>query len=203
MRLGRYAALEGVEASGKSTQARLLAASIGAILTREPGATPLGGQLRQLVLDPAPGRMDPRTEALLLAADRAAHVSEVVRPALQEGRDVVSDRSVGSFLAYQGFGRRLPIDELHRLSDWASSGLWPDLIVLIDVPLAEAESRLNVAGRRLDRLEGEGHEFHRRVHAGYRELAASDPRRWVAVDGTGDIDTVARRVLDAWTARFG
>ena len=193
-------ALEGGEASGKSTQARLLAASIGAVLTREPGGTNLGAQLRHLLLHPATGPIDARTEALLMAADRAQHMAEVVRPALDRGEHVVSDRSAMSFLAYQGAGRGLPIEELRRLSDWASGGLWPDLVVLVDVPAEVATSRLVAEGQRPDRLEAEGGGFHERVRSGFAALAAAEAHRWVVVDGTGTPAEVAERVSTAWAA---
>ncbi len=198
---GRFVALEGGEGSGKSTQARLLAASTGALLTREPGGTKLGGELRRLLLDPAAGGViDARAEALLMAADRAQHIAEVVRPALEKGDHVVSDRSALSFLAYQGAGRGLPIEELRRVSDWASAGLWPDLVVLIDVPPEVARARRAANGQRLDRLEAESDDFHERVRAGFAALAAAESDRWVVVDGTGTPGEVAARVSAAWAA---
>ncbi len=197
---GRFVALEGGEGSGKSTQARLLAASTGALLTREPGGTKLGGELRRLLLDPAAGVIDARAEALLMAADRAQHIAEVVRPALEKGEHVVSDRSALSFLAYQGAGRGLPMEELRRVSDWASAGLWPDLVVLIDVPPEVARARRAANGQRLDRLEAESDDFHERVRAGFAALAPAESDRWVVVDGTGTPGEVAARVSAAWAA---
>ena len=129
-----------------------------------------------------------------MAADRAQHVLEVIAPALDRGDDVVSDRFTPSSLAYQGYGRGLDLDELRRLSAWAAAGLEPDLVVLLDVPPALARQR---RGGRPDRMEAEDEAFHERVAAGYRQLAAADPDRWVVVDGTGDIDDVARAVRDA------
>ena len=194
MNRGRLIVLEGGEASGKSTQARLLAADLGAVLTHEPGATAAGRRIREVVLDPAAGALGARAEALLMAADRAQHVLEVIGPALGRGDDVVSDRFTPSSLAYQGYGRGLDLDELRRLSAWAAAGLEPDLVVLLDVPPALARQR---RGGRPDRMEAEDEAFHERVAAGYRQLAAADPDRWVVVDGTGDIDDVARTVRDA------
>jgi dTMP kinase len=192
---GRFIVLEGGEGSGKSTQARLLADALGAVLTREPGATEVGRRIRDVVLDPAAGRgLDDRAEALLMAADRAQHVAEVVRPALDAGRDVVSDRFSGSTLAYQGHGRGLDLGELAWLSRWAARGLEPDVVVLLDVPREVAAARMGGAP---DRMEAAGAAFHTRVLAGYRSLAAADPARWVVVDGTGTVEEVAERVLKA------
>ena len=188
---GRFVVFEGGEAAGKSTQAARLAARLGAVATREPGGTAVGAAVRALLLDPDVDGLDDRTEALLMAADRAQHVAEVVRPALAAGRHVVSDRYVGSSLAYQGWGRGLPIDEVRRLSEWATGGLWPDLVVLLEVPAPVAAARL--AGRP-DRLEAAGDAFHRRVGEGYRALAAADPSRWAVVDGGGEPEAVEAAV---------
>ena len=197
---GRWVALEGGEGSGKSTQARLLAEAIGALLTREPGGTALGAHLRGLLLDPAGASIDARAEALLLAADRAQHVAEIVCPALDSGRDVVSDRSAFSFLAYQGHGRGLPLDDLRRISDWAAAGVWPDIVILIDVRAEETAARLRASGREPDRLESAGAAFHDRVRHGFAELAAAEPGRWIVVDGNGSVDRVASRVRAGWAA---
>jgi dTMP kinase len=191
---GIWIALEGGEASGKSTQARRLADSLGAVLTREPGGTDVGARIRAVLLDPAVAALDPRAEALLLAADRAEHVALVVRPALDRGRAVVSDRSAWSSLAYQGYGRGLDLAELRRLSDWAMHGRWPDLAVLIDVPAEVARTRLEAAGRPADRLEAEGAAFHERVREGFRALAANSPACWAIVEGDAPEDVVASRV---------
>ena len=188
---GRFIVFEGGEGCGKSTQAALLARSMDAVLTHEPGGTEIGRRIRALVLDPAAAGLDDRTEALLMAADRAQHVAQVIRPALERGRDVVSDRFSGSTLAYQGYGRGLPLDELAGLSRWAAGGLEPDVVVLLDVPATVAASRRCGS---TDRMEAEGEGFHARVAEGYRSLAAADPGRWVVVDGTGTVEEVAARV---------
>ena len=192
---GRFIAFEGGEGSGKSTQAVRLASALGALLTHEPGGTPVGALIRSLVLDPSVEGLDARTEALLVAADRAQHVAAVIRPTLATGRDVVSDRYAGSSLAYQGYGRDLPLSEVRWLSDWASGGLWPDLVLLLDVPFEQASARVRAAATGLDRFESEGVEFHSRVAAGFRELAATD-RSWVVVDGRGSVDEVFARVRE-------
>jgi len=195
----RFIAFEGGEACGKSTQAARLAVRLGAVLTREPGGTPLGARLRAVLLDPETRLVD-RAEALLMAADRAQHVAEVIRPELAAGRHVVTDRYAGSSLAYQGFGRGLPVDEVRRLSDWAADGLWPDLTLLLDVPLDLAAERQ--AGGRPDRLEAAGDDFHARVAEGFRTLAAEDRDRWVVVDGTLGIDEVEAMIWTAVTDRL-
>jgi dTMP kinase len=200
--VGRFVVFEGGEASGKSTQARRLADAWGATLTFEPGDTEVGAQLRAILLDPGNGDLDARAEALLMAADRAQHVATCIRPALAEGRDVVCDRFTGSSIAYQGFGRGLGEEAVAALSAFATDGLEPDLVVLLDVSADVAAARLAATGR-LDRMEAAGDEFHRVVAEGYRTLAAADPERWVVVDGGGSVDEVAELVADAVAARLG
>ncbi len=196
---GCFVAFEGGEASGKSTQARLLAARMGAVLTREPGATEIGRRIRDLVLHPGAAPLAPRAEALLVLADRAQHVRDVVEPALAQGRDVVSDRFSSSTLAYQGYGHGLDVQELAGLSAWASEGLEPDVVVLLDVTVPVTGSRQE--GRALDRLEALGDSFHDRVRAGYLALAAADPERWVVVDGAATEDEVASQIWSVVSAR--
>ncbi len=193
-------AFEGGEGTGKSTQAALMAERLDAVFTREPGGTAIGSRIRGLVLDPANQELADRAEALLMAADRAQHVAELIRPALDAGRIVVTDRFAGSSLAYQSYGRGLPLDEVEQLSRWATDGVWPDLVVLLDVPEGVSEARL---GAERDRMEEVGDGFHQRVVAGFRALAAADPDRWVVVDGTGTVDEVADRVWAAIAPRVG
>jgi dTMP kinase len=154
----------------------------------------MGERIRDLLLDAASTGLVPRAEALLMAAARAQHVAEVVEPSLAAGRDVVSDRFTGSSLAYQGFGRGLPVDDLRALSAFATGGLQADVVVLLDVDPATAATRRH---RRPDRLEAAGTDFHHRVQRGFAALAAADPDRWVVVDGVGREDEVAGRV---WAA---
>jgi len=189
--------LEGGEGTGKSTQAARLAAVLGAVLTREPGGTTTGEHIRALILDPALPPLDPRTEVLLLLAARAQHVAEVIKPALEEGRDVVCDRFSGSTLAYQGYGRGLDPAELARLSAWASAGIEPDRVVLLRTGAAVAADRLARRTGGTDRMEGEGDVFFTKVDEGYAALAAADPARWRVVDGWGTVDEVAARVEEA------
>ncbi|MBA2388140.1 MAG: dTMP kinase [Acidimicrobiia bacterium] len=187
-----YIALEGTEGCGKSTQARLLATERGATLTRETGGTPVGERLREILHDVEVTDLDSRAEALMIAADRAQHIARVVLPALDSGRDVVSDRSVYSTLAYQGYGRRIELAELRRINHWAVRGCWPDVVVLLDVTDDVVVERL--AGRRLDRFEQETASFHERVRDGFRTMAADDDRHWLVVEASGSVDDVADAV---------
>jgi dTMP kinase len=195
---GRFIALEGGDGCGKSTQARLLAEHLGVPVTREPGGTPAGERMREIVLDPATGELDLRSEVLLYAASRAEHVAKVIRPALEAGQDVVCDRFIASSLAYQGYGRELVVDEVAYVNDWGTGGLRPDLTILVDVPVEVAAERM---GTELDRLEAVGDEFHKRVAEGYRELATG--AGWAVVDGTGTIDEVFARVRAAYEEHLG
>jgi len=200
---GRFIVFEGGEGTGKSTQAALLSESLDALLTREPGGTALGSRLRALLLGGPGGDggalIADRAEALLMAADRAQHAAEVLRPALSAGRDVVCDRYIPSTIAYQGAGRGLDASELARISGWAADDLMPDLVVLLEVPDAVAWDR---TGGARDRIEAAGQDFHARVAASFREQAAADPDRWVVLDGTGEVDDVRVRVLDAVRRRW-
>ena len=199
MTRGKFIAFEGGEACGKSTQSARLAAALGAVLTREPGGTEIGAKLRAVLLDPATRNLSDRAEALLMAADRAQHVAEVVEPALAAGRHVVTDRFAGSSIAYQGFGRGLEVEEIRRLSLWATGGVWPDLIVFLEVPEAESDRRLGAAR---DRMEAEPAAFHSAVIEGFRAQAKAEPQRWVVIDGSGTIDEVASAVAAAVAERL-
>ena len=199
---GRFVVFEGGESVGKSTQANWLASSRGVDVAFQPGGTRLGQELRNLLLGRPGIRLDVLTEALLMAADRAQHVAETIRPALEAGRDVVCDRYVGSSLAYQGYGRGLDVEMVRRLSEGATGGLWPDLIILMDMDPQRARSR---GGGGSDRFEALGMDFHRRVREGYLDLAAADPERWAVVDADRPApvvrDDIAALVADrlGWT----
>lgn len=197
---GRFVVFEGGESVGKSTQAGWLATGRGVEVTFEPGATRLGQELRRLLLGGAGVRLDILTEALLMAADRAQHVAETIRPALEAGRDVVCDRYIGSSLAYQGYGRGLDVELVRRLSELATGGLWPDLIVLMDMDPERARARGKVTA---DRFEALGMDFHRRVREGYLELAAADPGRWAVVDADRPVTVVRDDVAALVAERLG
>ncbi|MFE9486556.1 MULTISPECIES: dTMP kinase [unclassified Streptomyces] len=198
---GFFIALEGGDGAGKSTQVEALAEWIRAkghevVVTREPGATPVGKRLRSILLDVSSAGLSNRAEALLYAADRAEHIDSVVRPALERGAIVISDRYIDSSVAYQGAGRDLSPTEIARISRWATSGLVPHLTVLLDVDPETARERFTEAP---DRLESEPPEFHARVRSGFLTLAAADPTRYLIVDAGQDpesITTVVRHRLD-------
>jgi dTMP kinase len=190
-----FVTLEGMEGCGKSTQARTLAELLGpdTVLTCEPGGTPLGREIRALLLDHRWTVADP-TEVLLYFADRAQHVFEVLRPALAAGRSVVSDRYVDSSLAYQAYGRGLPLEALAHVAALATGGLRPDLTLFFEVPIDVGLARIGARGPR-DRIEVEARAFHERARAGYDALMALDRDRWVIVDGMGTPDEVGERAV--------
>ncbi len=198
---GHYIALEGAEACGKSTHALRLAADLGALHTRETGGTRIGSKIRDILHDSSNTDLVDKAEVLLIAADRAQHASEILRPTLQSGRHVVSDRSAFSSLAYQGYGRGVPIEIVRSTNDWALDGLWPELVLLIDVPPHILAARM--ANRDLDRFEQADDEFHARVRAGFAELANDDPQRWLVIDGTGTKDEVATLIRTTVRERLG
>jgi len=187
-----FVVLEGVDGSGKSTQAgllveRLMADGREVVSTREPGATPAGAAIRSIVLGGAD--LDPRTEALLIAADRAEHAALVIRPALARGAVVVSDRYIPSSLAYQGVARGLGVDEIERLSRWATGGLEADLVVVLDASVEEVAARRDAPR---DRMERESRAFSDDVRRAYRELAAA--HGWEVVDGNAPVEDVAAEI---------
>ncbi len=194
-----YIAFEGAEACGKSTQAALLADRLDAVLTRETGGTSVGARLREILHDNAVTNLTARAEALMTAADRAQHIAEVVAPALDAGRSVVSDRSLYSTLAYQGFGRELPVEELKQINDWAIAGRWPQLVVFLDTPDELIAERLR--DRDLDRFEAAGDAFHQRVIDGFRTMAEIEPERWITIDGQGTIEDVEAAIATALAER--
>ncbi|MGP8163736.1 MAG: dTMP kinase [Acidimicrobiales bacterium] len=197
---GRFIVLEGGEGCGKSTQAELLATHLGAESTREPGGTEVGERIRAILLDRDLGQLDPRAELMLMLAARAQHVSQRIRPWLAAGRDVVCDRFSGSTLAYQGYGRGLPLGEIAAADVCSRAGLEPDLVVLLDLPAEVGAARRDEPD---DRIEREGKGFFARVADGFRALARGDPDRWVVVDASGPQEEVARRVRAAVAERLG
>lgn len=198
---GRLVALEGIDGCGKSTQTRMLVERMGLnsdlvpVTTFEPGGTPLGASLRGLLLGRDSAPVVPRAEALLMAADRAQHVADVITPALEAGRWVVTDRYSASTLAYQGYGRGLDLIELEAIVGWATGGLRPDLTVLFDLPVSVAAARRQGYGD--DRMEAEGLAFQQRVADGFLALAGRGPDPWLVVDATDPEELVAANVWNA------
>jgi dTMP kinase len=194
--LGRYIAFEGVEGCGKSTHVKRLATHLDALVTREPGGTVIGTTLREIMANTANTHLSPRAEALLMSADRAQHLHELVVPTLETGRHVISDRSVYSSLAYQGYGRQLDLTQLRQFNDFAINSRWPDLVVYLRVDLAAVRARLQK--RDTDRFEREDDAFFRRVMNGFDELAQREPDRWLVIDATppkDELELIIRRAV--------
>lgn len=199
---GLFITLEGGDGAGKTTQAELLSAWFEArgretVRTREPGGTPLGVAVRGILLHGGDelGAVDPRAEALLYAADRAQHIAQLVRPALDRGAVVVQDRYIDSSLAYQGAGRVLATDDVRRISEWASGGLWPQLTILLDASPELAAQRRTARGGSADRLEAEAEAFHAAVRAGFLELAAAEPQRFLVLDAARPVDELHAEII--------
>ena len=194
---GIFIAFEGGEGSGKSTQVELLRdylSGVGetVIVTREPGGTVLGKQLREILLDPNTGLISPRAEALLYAADRANHVYSLIQPALTRGDVVITDRYLDSSIAYQGAGRVLQPNEVARISRWATESLTPNLTFILDLPAEIGLARLES----VDRLEQEPLAFHERVRREFLNLSNVDPERYCVVDATQDVSAIARQIQE-------
>ena len=192
---GIFIAFEGGDGAGKSTQVRFLAqafrdAGRQVLVTRQPGGTPLGARIRELLLHG--DHVSPRAEALLFAADKAHHVDEVIRPALRAGDVVITDRYVDSSVAYQGAGRDLGADEIHQIQRWAVDDLRPDLTVVVDISAEEGRRR---RGTTHDRLESEADDYHEAVRSHFLAMAAANPDRYLVVDGTVDPEAIHAEVI--------
>ncbi len=203
---GRFLVLEGVEGAGKTTQGRLLvewlrSEGVEVVHAREPGGTPVGEAIREILLDRQGLGVPAETELLLMLAARAAFVRDVVRPAIDAGKLMVADRYEYSTFAYQGIGRGLGLERVRALNDFATGGLRPDLVLVFDIPVAVGRERQRAAGKVDDRIEGEGGAFLERVRGGYRTLVAEDPRAEL-VDGGGDADRIQRLLRGRLRDRF-
>lgn len=207
-----FITFEGIEGCGKTTQMRILAKRLESLgndvtTTREPGGCPIADKIREILLDAENSALVPLAELLLYAAARAQHVAEVVTPALAAGRVVLCDRFTDATLAYQGYGRALDRETIDRLNGLATSGVRPDLTVLLDCPvetgLERAMARINSTdGAREERFELEAMEFHRRVRDGYLQLAAREPNRFVVVDGAAGVAETAAAIETVVLARM-
>ncbi len=194
---GLLITFEGGDGAGKSTQIEMLKTYLegrgrGVLVTREPGGTPVGERIRDILLDPRT-EASPMTETLLMAADRAQHVESVIRPALEKGIIVISDRYVDSSMAYQGVGRRLGLEAVRNLNEWATRELWPDLTFYLEVPAEHGLGRLSGDA---DRIEREDSVFHENVLHAYRMLSRIYANRIVVIEGTATVEEVHERIVD-------
>ncbi|MCC9198383.1 dTMP kinase [Arthrobacter sp. zg-Y820] len=199
-RPGLFITFEGGDGAGKSTQAEKLTAALqstgrSVVRTREPGGTPVGEQLRSLVLEHGNGEIDARTEALIFAASRAAHVTQVIRPAVERGDVVVCDRFIDSSVAYQGSGRSLGTEDVRQLNVWATEGFAPDLTVLLDVDPGQGRLRRTANQATEDRMESEPDAFHLRIRRTFLEQAQNDPARYLVLDAARPVDDLAAAIL--------
>ena len=197
MSRGLFISFEGTDGSGKTTQYRLFAeylVSLGyeVVTTREPGGTPISEKIRGIILDPENTEMDDMTEALLFAAGRAQHVAQLIRPSVEAGKIVLCDRFMDSSIAYQGYARGLG-DCVRIINEYAVAGMQPDLTFLLDLPPQAGRAR-NVKAGKVDRLEKQAMEFHRKVYEGYKKLAEIYPDRFIVIDADGSIEEVQGRI---------
>jgi len=193
-----FITLEGPDGSGKSTQSRLLSERVSSLgfnvlLTREPGGSAIGDQIRQVLFTLDNTSMHPKTEFLLFSASRSQHVSEVLQPHLDKGGVVISDRYFHSSLAYQGYGHQLDLEKLDTITTFATGGLIPDLIVLLDLPVEEGLRRRKIEGD-WNRLDAYLEEFHQRVRQGYLAMASSDPERWAIIDAVPPVERIQAEI---------
>lgn len=205
-RRGLFLVLEGVEGAGKTTQVARLCGwlrerAVEVVTAREPGGTPVGEAVREVLLDRGSLRIGAESELLLMLAARAAFVREIVKPTLERGAVMLADRFEYSTLAYQGFGRGLDLDEIRRLNAFATGGLGPDLVIILDLPAAEGRARQRESGKSEDRIESSGDSFLERVAKGYRNLAERDPHA-ILIEAMASPDAVHAAIREALTDRF-
>jgi len=205
--VGIFITFEGPDGSGKTTQARLLSQWLrdrgrDVVLTREPGGSDIGDQIRHVLHDSGNTAMAAQTEFLLYSASRAQHVSQVILPSLRAGKLVISDRYADSSLAYQGYGRGLDLKMLHAITAFATQGLQPDLTLYLDIAAGEGLERRLLGGETWNRMDAEALAFHQRVRAGYLELASAEPARWAVIDANRPIHDIQEDVRGAVMARL-
>jgi dTMP kinase len=197
-----FITLEGPEGSGKTSQMPALAQYLRdtgyeIVLTREPGGTAVGDQIREVLMNLKNVAIVPRTEILLFLAARAQHVEDLIRPSLQAGKIVLCDRFSDSTLAYQGYGHRTNLETLRALLDFSTGGLWPDLTLLMDLPVKAGLERKRDNCSEWNRLDAYDQTFHERVRQGYLALARAEPERWITIDATGTKDKVQKQMRQA------
>jgi dTMP kinase len=195
-----FITVEGPDGSGKSTQLQLLVESLkqkgyDIIVTREPGGTTVGNQIREVLLSPDHHEMTPRVEMMLYAASRAQNVEQVIRPALERGAIVLCDRFIDASIAYQGYGLQYDLDQIQSLNEWATNGLTPDLTFLFDLSPERASARMKDRGQ-LDRIESRDQAFHERVYEGFQTLLKQYPERIIRIDADQSIECIQDEVLD-------
>ena len=207
---GFFLTFEGVEGGGKTTQARLLAEALRkrghtVLVTREPGGTEVGKVLRRLVLEPAGAPLAAEAELLLLLADRAQHVRDVILPGLRDNAVVISDRFLDSTLAYQGYGRGIPLELLHRLNSFVSQACLPDFTVLLDVSVEVGLRRASQSrgASEVDRFEAQTHDFHQRVRQGFLAVAREHPGRVCVIDAAQPVDRIHQQIVSTVLERMG
>ncbi|MBS3783845.1 MAG: dTMP kinase [Anaerolineae bacterium] len=205
--MGMFITLEGPDGSGKTTQAHLVFDWLrhqgqDVLLTREPGGSDIGDQVREVLHDSSNSAMAPQTEFLLYSASRAQHVSQLILPSLKAGKIVISDRYADSSLAYQGYGRGLDLEMLQLITAFATRGLKPDLTLYFDIPAGDGLQRRLLSGEAWNRMDAEALAFHRRVRTGYLELANAEPDRWKVIDASRSIRDVQRDVRSVVRARL-
>ncbi len=196
-----FITFEGIEGSGKTTQIHLLVdwlrkRSSQVLVTREPGGTDIGEQIRTILLNPANTAMTPEAEILLFSAARAQIVREVIRPHLDQGWIVICDRFADSTLAYQGYGHGLPLEDLRRITAFATGGLWPDLTIYLDLDVETGLQRKAATPEEWNRMEAKEVAFHQRVREGYRALAAAEPHRWLVLDASQPVQTIQDHIRE-------
>lgn len=204
MNRGLFITFEGADGCGKSTQLNLLAEYLTkkgfeVIVTREPGAKGLGEKIREILLN-YDGPVSDRCESFLFLADRAQHIDMIVNPAVEAGKIVLCDRHTDSTVAYQGYGRQLPLDRIKMLNEMAVNGRHPDLTFVFDI---DVETSMKRVGDDKDRMESAGKEFHNRVRYGYLEIAKQEPKRVKVLDATKTIDEISKLVIDLFEQNFG